>query len=112
MRRLWREAPLLTTGLFLSLLVAAFFAIRLALGAIYWADPRHQDMAIEPWMTPRFVAMSWDLPPDVVREALGLTREGSGPEPLEKLAASRGVPVKDLIQALETAIADHRGVGQ
>ncbi|MBV7394840.1 hypothetical protein [Mameliella sediminis] len=109
MRRMWRDAPWLTAGLGLSLLIVLVFAVRMAMGMIFWADPRHQDMPIEAWMTPRFVGMSWHLPPEVVREALELTRDGKGPEPLWKIAQTRGVPVEDLIDDLEQAIAAHRG---
>ncbi|MBP0482721.1 hypothetical protein [Sagittula salina] len=112
MRRLWREAPYLTGGLALALLVATVFAVRLALGALFWADPEHRDMPIAPWMTPRFVAMSWHLPKDVVTDALGLNpgakRDGHGPEPLSRLAEERGVPVADLITDLEAAIVAYR----
>ena len=108
MRRLWREAPFLTAGLGLALLVAAVFAVRLVMGALFWADPKHQDMPIAPWMTPRFVAMSWDLPKDVVIEALGMKPDGKGPQPLEKMARERGVPVEVLISELEAAITVYR----
>ena len=107
-RRLWREAPLLTAGLALALLVAGVFAVRLALGAVYWADPRHRDMPIAPWMTPRFVALSWDVPKEVVIDALGMKQDGHGPEPLHRMATERGVPVEVLIADLERAIAAHR----
>ncbi|WP_425073236.1 hypothetical protein [Sagittula sp. S175] len=108
MRRLWREAPYLTAGLLLALVVAGFFGVRLVLGAVFWADPRHQDMPIAPWMTPRFVAMSWDVPKEVVIEALGMKQDGHGPEPLKKMAEERGVPVEALVAELEAAIAAYR----
>lgn len=108
MRRLWKDAPFLTFGLVVSLVVAGFFAVRLALGMLYWADPRHQDMAIEPWMTPRFVAMSWQIPPEIVREALTLDRHEGRPASLEHLAQDRDVPVEALIKVLNDAIAEHR----
>ena len=108
MRRLWREAPFLTAGLALALLVAGFFAFRLIAGIFFWADPRHQDMPIAPWMSPRFVAMSWDVPREVVIEALQITPDGKGPIPLERMAAERGVPVQALIDELEEAIAAWR----
>ncbi len=107
-KRLWRDAPYLTVGLGLSLLVAAVFAVRLMLGVLYWSDPRHQDMPIAPWMSPRFVALSWDVPPEVVREALDLTREEARPGPLKELASRRGVPVDVLIRDLEASITRHR----
>lgn len=106
--RLWREAPFLSAGLALSLVVAVFFAWRLVAGALFWSNPDHQDMPIAPWMTPRFVALSWDVPKDVVIEALHMVPDGQGPQPLRKMAEARGVPVEALIDDLEAAIAAHR----
>jgi hypothetical protein len=108
MRRLWREAPFLTAGLTVALLVAAVFAFRLVSGMLYWEDPRHQDMPIAAWMSPRFVAMSWNVPREVVIEALQMVPDGEGPRPLERMAAERGVPVQVLIDDLEAAIAAWR----
>ncbi|WP_370312944.1 hypothetical protein [Sagittula sp.] len=108
MRRLWREAPYLTAGLALALLVALIFAARLAMGMAYWSDPGHQDQPIAPWMTPRFVAMSWDVPKEVVMETLDLSPDSSGPRRLSDLSEARGVPVEDLIAQLEAAIAAYR----
>lgn len=78
------------------------------MGMLYWADPAHQDQPIARWMTPRYVAMSWDVPKEVVIEALDMTPVGRGPEPLSQLAKARGVPVEVLIADLETAIAAWR----
>lgn len=107
-RKLWRAAPVLTAGLALALALAGFFAVRLALGAIFWSDPQNRDLPIAAWMTPRFVAMSWHVPKEVVIDALGMTPDGRGPQPLDRMAAERGVPVSDLIADLEQAIADWR----
>lgn len=107
--RLWREAPVLTIAFACALAFVVFFAGRLVMGAIYWADPAHRDVPLEAWMTPRFVAMSWQVPPELVGETLGLARDGGGRRvTLGQLADDRGVPVSALIADLETAIAAHR----
>lgn len=109
-KRLWKEAPVLTLALLAALVLSAFFAVRLTIGAFYWGDPAHMDQPIEGWMSPRFVAHSWDVPPELVAETLALPRDGSGRRiTLEKLAAERGVPLGALIAELEAAIAAHRG---
>ncbi len=108
-RRLWQEAPFLTLGFVAALALIVFFGGRLVMGAIYWADPAHQDVPLGPWMTPRFVAMSWRVPPEVVVETLHLDRETGGRRvTLGQLAAERGVPVSALIGDLEAAISEHR----
>jgi hypothetical protein len=110
MRRLWRTAPLLTAGLVVSLAVAFVFAGRLVLDAVYWRDPRHQDVTIAPWMTPRYVAHSWDVPPEVIRAALGIDprQERRGPVSLRALAEAQEIPLPELIARLEVAIAAYR----
>ena len=60
-------------------------------------------------MTPGYVGHSWALPREAVGAALGLAPDSPAKRrTLEDLAAERGVPVADLIAALEAAIAAHR----
>lgn len=108
-RRMWQDAPWLTAAFVVAFGLTLFFASRFVAGAIYWSDPAHRDVPPAAWMTPRFVAHSWRLPPDVVAATLALAHDGSGGRiTLGQLAAERGVPVEDLIAALEEAIARHR----
>lgn len=108
--RLWRDAPFLSLALLAALLVAGFFAARLTLATLYWTDPARQEVPLAAWMTPGFVAHSWDLPPELVATTLALDRDGSGRRvTLGELAKARGVPVETLIAQLEAAIAAHRG---
>ena len=91
-----------------ALAVAAMvvFAIRLGISTLHWTDPARQDEPIEAWMTPRYVAMSWDLPREVVAEALALEPDGSGRrQSLAEIARSRGEDVDVLVARLEAAIA-------
>lgn len=109
LKRLWREAPILTAAFAAALVLTLFFAGRLLLGTLYWTDPSHRDVPPAPWMTPRYVAHSWDLPPELVAETLALPRDGSGRRAtLQQLARERGVPVEVLIEDLKSAIAAHR----
>jgi len=111
--RLWRRAPVLTLALVAALAFTAFFAARLTLDTLYWTDPERADVPIQGWMTPRFVAHSWTVPPDLVAATLGLERDGEGRRvTLAKLAKERGVPVDMLITDLETAIAIYRGANE
>ncbi|MFO7921581.1 MAG: hypothetical protein R6U99_12390 [Nioella sp.] len=109
--RIWRAAPLATVILGLAIVVSLFFAVRLVAFWIYWADPAHQDQAIAGWMTPGYVAYSWDVPREVTFEALDLPARPGEPVTLADLAAERGMSVADLAAELRAAITAHRGEG-
>lgn len=88
--------------------VCLFFAVRLVVSGVYWSDPAHRDQTISGWMTPRYIAMSWDVPPEVMRAALELDASEGGRLTLEQLAASRGMTVDALAAKLDAAIVGHR----
>lgn len=107
LRTAWREAPVLLSALALAVATALFFGIRLVAFWVYWADPAHRDQAIEGWMTPRYVVMSYDVPRGVVAEALALRPE-MGRVTLSDLAEAEGVEVSTLAARLAAAIDAHR----
>lgn len=109
LHRIWQAAPMATVILGVALAASLFFAVRLAAFWIYWADPAHRDQEIQPWMTPGYVAHSWDIPREAAFEALGLSQGTGRPRTLEDLASERGVPVEALAQDLRAAIDAHRG---
>lgn len=95
----------------LALALTLFFGGRAAWHAVYWSDPARIDQPLAGWMTPGYVARSWDVPPEVIAPALDLpppSARGDRPPPLAELARQRGVPVEDLIARLQSAIAAHR----
>lgn len=108
LRRMWAAAPVATTVLGLALALVLVFGLRLALWSLFGPPPVALDQPIAGWMTPRFVAMSWRIPPEVVGDALDLVRGEGRPGNLDQIARDRGVPVEDLIAELEAAIAAHR----
>ncbi|NKX43932.1 hypothetical protein [Roseicyclus persicicus] len=103
---LWRHHRVALIGMGLALAVAAVFAVRLTLFTIYWADPAHRDQRIEGWMTPGYIARSWEVEPGVIRAALAL-EQGHRPT-LAQVAEAEGVPLPELIARLEAAIAAAR----
>ncbi len=106
-RDLWTRHRWLLIGFCAAVAVAFLFAVRAAIVMHGWPD--HADEEIEGWMTPRYVAMSWDVPPEVIAGTLDLARNGSGRRvTLEELARRRGVPVATLAAELEAAIAAYR----
>ena len=108
MRRLWRDHRLLTAAFLLAVALTTFFAARLVASWIYWNDPAHRDAEIAPWMTPRYVAHSWRLPPEIVAETLDLDPPVGPPPTFGELAAERGVTVEDLAARIEKAAEAHR----
>ena len=111
--RLWREHRALFLAFALALLLTLFFALRTVVHALYWSNPAHLNRPLEPWMTPRYIARSYDL---TDAELDGLLR-GIGIDPdalpfrptLKRIARERGLPVSELIARLRDRLAERRG---
>lgn len=107
-RRIWKAAPIATVLLVLALAAGVFFGARAVSGWIYWNDPAHRDQAIAGWMTPGYIAHSWNVPRGVVLDALEAPRGGGGPRNLDRLAQDQQRPLAELIAEAEAAIAAFR----
>lgn len=70
LRYLWANNRLLLLGFAAVLGLTLFFGIRTLTFTLYWADPAHRDQALAGWMTPGYVAMSYDIPPPLLAPAL------------------------------------------
>ncbi|MGI3165618.1 hypothetical protein [Pseudooceanicola sp. 200-1SW] len=89
--QLWRRHPLACLGFLAGLVLTLVFLIRLALFTFYWADPDHRRLVPQGWMTPGYVAHSWQLPVEEVAAQLGLTTRPDGKPPtLAEIARDRG----------------------
>ena len=99
---------LLRGGFLLALALTLFFAVRFTLAVFYWSDPAHHDQAIEGWMPLRFVARSWDVPPEVLVDAAGLPPDLRIRRNLDLIADDQGIPVAALIAQLNAAITAFR----
>ncbi|GAB4386896.1 hypothetical protein [Albidovulum sp.] len=114
--RLWREHRLALLAFAAAALVTLFFLGRLIAFTIYWSDPAHRRSAPEGWMTPGYVARSWQIPREDLVRALGLAPRPDRPATLAEIARSRGVPpaaflaeVAATLARLEAAKAAERG---
>ncbi len=101
----------LLTGVFvLALVITGLFAVRATQRAIYWR--LHQDEPIERWMTVNYVARSYNVPPWVLWQSLGLEEPPPTPRrdrrPLSEVAAGRGIPFEQLKATFLKAITDVR----
>jgi hypothetical protein len=63
--------------------------------ALYFADPAHQRQDLEPWMSPRYVGKSWDLPPEVIMGIMDL-EPGEGRQTLADVSAELGISLDEL----------------
>jgi len=105
----WRERPFLTAAFVLAAVLTVLFTIRTIVFTIYWANPSHRNQPLAAWMTPRYVAHSWHLPPEVVARAL----VGTGKMPgrrvtLEQIAKERGMTLEELSARLALAAQQYR----
>ena len=92
-------------------LVVAFtgvFAIRTVRRAIYWHY--HQDEPIRSWMSLGYIAHSYDVPPWVLYQALGLPPKTGGPDrrPIREIAREQHRSVDEVIVILQDAIVHAR----
>lgn len=105
---LWRHHRIALLSFSAVLVLTVFFGVRAVLFGVYWSDPAHRDQSIQGWMTPRYIAQSWSVPPEIVGAALGLPPDPGKRIRLEDLAAEQGVPLPVLAAQVEAAIAAFR----
>lgn len=94
-----------------ALMLTVLFSGRMLVDFVYFNDPAHRDQTIEGWMTPRYVVMSHQVPPRVLRDVLDEGERGDRGDrhvTLERIAGQRGQPLDELIAEIEAAIAAHR----
>ncbi|MHA6326346.1 hypothetical protein [Roseivivax sp. CAU 1753] len=109
MRQFIRNHALLSTGFAVSLAVTLVFLVRLIVSTVVWSDPDLIRQPIAGWMTPRYVAKSWQVPPDTVATALGLDKDRTGRRlTLEEIAAAQGRSLDALRLTLEAALQASR----
>ena len=85
-----------------------FFAVRIVAQWIYWSDPAHRDQQIEGWMTAGYVAHSYDVPRDVIRNALPPDVPAGKHMPFDRIAAETGIDLTELVNGLYAAIEAER----
>ncbi|MDX8347969.1 hypothetical protein SLH49_08220 [Cognatiyoonia sp. IB215446] len=91
-----------------SLAVALWFAFHAITDALYFNDPRNVDVALKPWMTPRYVVLTYDLPRPLVMELLELDPDDDRGIRLGRLAQERNISMDDLTTLVRDATAAYR----
>jgi len=102
--QMWKAHKVAATAFVVALIVALFFAARLAYFWVYWSDPSHRNQPIEDWMTVGYVARSYGVPRDKLAEAIALNPTPGERRTLSQLAAERGVATDTLKTELRQAI--------
>lgn len=105
-RALWRNNRLLMIAFAVALSLTIVFGVRTAAFLIYWSA--HQNMPVEGWMPAGYVAKSYRVDIEVVRQALGLPADSHDRRPIGRIAAERGVPVSELIDSVNKALQKAR----
>ncbi len=72
-------------------------------------NPAHQEQALAPWMTPRYVAQSYKLPPEVLGPALFVVK-GETPRRISigAIAQANGTTLETLQARVDAAAAQWR----
>lgn len=101
-RPVWRRHPWLTLVFVLAVVLALGFGARTVMLALDWdrAPP-----IVESWMTPRYIVHSYDIDPQVLAEVLDKQPGESPRDTLAEIARARGVPVADLMAAVQALVA-------
>jgi hypothetical protein len=101
---LWRHHRILVLICALGAAASLFFAVRLVVFWLYWANPDHHRAPLEGWMTIGYVARSWKVPPEVLLDLAAPGQRGGRPLTLADIAAAGGEPLSALIDRLESAL--------
>ena len=103
--RLWRDHRIALLAFVAAVFITLFFAVRLVISGVYWADPTHRDQVPEGWMTPGYVARSWHIPRGALLAELNLPPTSNRPHSFEEIAETRGVPLSQVLGEVSAAIA-------
>jgi len=114
LRTLWRTNKPLVIAFAIALSLTVVFGVRTTGFLVYWSS--HQNVPVAGWMPPGYVAKSYRVDIEVVREALGLDPLERDRRPIARIARDRGVPVEQLIrdvnEGLKAAKANKAAGGQ
>nr|WP_321445708.1 hypothetical protein [uncultured Cohaesibacter sp.] len=115
LRYFWKEQPLALSAFLLALAFLLFFGVRFALHFTYFHDPIRRNQALEPWMSPKYVGMSYQLPPEVIRNVMQLDRFEGKRVTVKKVAEGLDISLKELERRVRDAqskvkiLRDQRG---
>lgn len=107
-KRLWHHNRTALIAFAVALAALGFFGFRTATSMMYWMDPAHQNQALEGWMTPRYVSMSYKIPPEMLAPVLLLEQGDPKRQSLDAIMADTGLSMEDLQARIDAAAAAFR----
>lgn len=99
---------LLVLGFLVSVIVVIFLTSTKLKDAIYFNDPAHKDVQLEAWMTPRYVALSYDLPREVMMDLINIDDKTKIPRRMDHLAEMIGLSLGDMAVKVRQAAISYR----
>lgn len=91
-----------------ALMALLFFVFSFISNLIYFNDPQHKDQSLRAWMTPRYVVMSYDLPPRIVGEVMNLRPRVDKRRLLSQVADDLNITLEELTVRIRAAAKEHR----
>ena len=108
-RYLWQHHRKALLALCVVLIATGVFGARTVRQIVYWSDPAKADQPLQPWMTPRYVGRSYDIPVEVVQAAFAIDAPDQPHRvSLETIAREKGVTLEEMQAQLDAAVAAWR----
>lgn len=104
LRYTWAQHRLLLLSFAATLAITLFFLIRAISETLYWANPAHQDVEIRSWMTPGYIAKSYQLEPHFLFDAIPYVPIPGEPRSLRQISDETGRSVEELASVITAAI--------
>lgn len=104
-RFLMTRHPLPTAVLVIGLAGLSWFGVRFVSELLYFSDPAHQEQSLAPWMSPYYVAKSWDLPREVIIREMQLEPDHKQPT-LADVVEHIGITLPELEARIRKAKAE------
>ena len=105
LKNLWQNHKLLLLAFVLAAGITIMFAVRLVVVTVYFSNPAHQNQPLEGWMTPRYVALSYDLGADELEQVLGIDPTTVSRVHLRNLLKDQGITLQELQSRLDAITA-------
>ena len=101
MSRAARRPGWLIAAFGLALILFIAFALH-ALWVVTHLDP--SPGPVQAWMTPGYIMRTYDIPPEVMTQTLGLEPGSARGKTLEEIAATQGVPLDALLASVQAMV--------
>jgi hypothetical protein len=102
LRFLWMRHRVLTLVAVAALAFVAWETYGFVSELIYFAQAEHIRQPLELWMSPRYVAKSWDLPREVILEVMDLQPDNAQPT-LRHVIEHLGITLPELEERVRLA---------